>query len=92
MKQEDTKKHLLDKLPIGDVSPRFIVDERNGCIGIRDTKHPDFNKSNGLNQDMPDVVAFEMGTRIDTGKFIMWYLEPKVIKSFNNRCSILNEG
>ena len=29
---------------IASVMPRYIVDERNGCIAIRDTQHPDFNK------------------------------------------------
>ena len=88
----DSKKAETEQCTIPGVSPRFIVDERNGCIGIRDTKHQKFNESNGLNQDMPDVVAFEMGTQINTGNFITWDLRPEIIKSFNNRCTLLNEG
>ena len=87
----DSENTETKQCTIPSVSTRFIVDERNGCIGIRDTKHPDFNKSNGLNQDMPDVVAFEMGTRIDTGKFITWDLEPKLIEEFKDRCAFLND-
>lgn len=87
----ESKKAETKQCIIPSVSTRFIVDERNGCIGIRDTKHPDFNKSNGLNQDMLDVVAFEMGTRIDTGGAIIWDLEPKLIEDFKDRCALLNE-
>lgn len=75
---------------IADVMPRFIVDERNGCIAIRDTHNPEFNNSEELNQDMPDVVDFEMGTRIDTGRFITWDLDPEIIKRFRNKCHQLN--
>lgn len=75
---------------IASVMPRYIVDERNGCIAIRDTEHPDFNKSEGLNKDMPDVVYFELGTRIGTGRFITWDLDPKTIKVFKSRCDYLN--
>ena len=52
------KQHETKQCDIPVLSPRFIVDERNGCIGIRDTKHPRFNESNGLNQDIPDVSNF----------------------------------
>ena len=71
---------------------RFIVDERNGCISIRDTEHPEFNNSNGLNQDMPDIVALKTGSQINTGKFVTWDLDPEIIKDFNNRCDFLNYG
>lgn len=72
------------------VMPRFIVDERSGCIAIRDTHNPEFNNSEGLNQDMPDVVDFEMGTKINTGRFISWDLDPEIIKQFINKCNQLN--
>jgi hypothetical protein len=79
------------ELPKDSVSPRFIVDERNGCIGIRDSEHPKFEEINGLNQDMPDVVAFEMGTQINTGNFVTWDLSPEIIEEFKDRCAFLNE-
>ena len=31
-------------LHIADVMPRFFVDERAGCIAIRDRQHTDFDK------------------------------------------------
>ena len=76
---------------IADVMPRFFVDERAGCIAIRDRQHPDFDKDHqGLDADLPDVVAFEMGKQVKFGGFISWDLEPKIIKAFKNRCDILN--
>ena len=90
MSKENNTEDKDKALHIADVMPRFIVDERNGCIAIRDTHNPEFNNSEGLNQDMPDVVDFEMGTRINTGRFITWDLDPKIIKRFRNKCHRLN--
>jgi hypothetical protein len=80
-------------LNVGDATPRFFVDERIGCIAIRDREHPDFDKDHqGLDADLPDVVAFEMGKQVKFDKFISWDLDPKIIKSFKNRCDILNRN
>lgn len=76
---------------IHGVMPRFFVDERAGCIAIRDRHHPEFDEEHqGLDAELPDVVAFEMGKQVKFGGFISWDLEPKIIKAFKNRCDILN--
>ncbi len=86
----DNKNTENKQCTIPSVMPRFIVDERNGCIAIRDTHNPEFNNSEGLNGDMPDVVNFAMGEKIDTGKFITWDLAPEIIERFKNKCHRLN--
>ena len=84
------KNKTMNELNKNGITPRYIVDERNGCIAIRDTEHPKFKESGGINQDLPDVVYFEMGTKIDTGKFITWDIDPKTIRVFHSRCNYLN--
>ena len=91
LKNENLDKPQTPQLNIGAVMPRFFVDERAGCIAIRDRQHPDFDKDHqGLDADLPDVVAFEMGKQVKFDKFISWDLDPKIIKAFRNRCDILN--
>jgi hypothetical protein len=88
---ETSDKHKNGNDFIADVMPRFFIDERAGCIAIRDREHPKFDKDHkGLEAYLPDVVAFEMGKQVKLGKFISWDLEPKIIKAFKNRCDILN--
>ena len=78
---------------IHDVMPRFFVDERNGCIAIRDRQHPDFDIDHqGLDADLPDVVDFKMGEQIKFSNFITWDLAPEIISDFNSRCASLNEA
>ena len=43
--------------------PRFYVDERVGCIAVRDRTKTDPNR-NGLDPDMPDVVWWGRGTNV----------------------------
>ena len=92
MKQGTEVSENHDKaLHIDSAMPRFFVDERAGCIAIRDRENPEFDKDHqGLDADLPDVVAFEMGKQVKFDKFIGWDLEPKIIKAFKNRCDILN--
>jgi hypothetical protein len=60
-----SKNTELQQSCITDAMPRFFVDERNGCIAIRDRRHPDFDAEHqGLDADLPDVVAFKMGEQI----------------------------
>ena len=38
---------------------RYFVDERSGCVAVRDRKHPEYDPEYpGLHPDMPDVVLF----------------------------------
>ena len=71
--------------------PRYVVDERNGCIAIRDTQHPNYMKSNGLEPDMADVIEYELGTRLYIGKMMTWDLDPEIIKKFYKKCESYNE-
>jgi hypothetical protein len=50
---------------------RFIVDERTGCIAVRDTGMMDDNQ--GLHPDMEDVVAYWTGERSPIGD---WTISP----------------
>jgi hypothetical protein len=75
------------------VMPRFFVDERNGCIAIRDRQHPDFDvEHKGLDADLPDVVDFKMGEKIKFSKFVTWDLSPEVIENFKYKCNLLNKN
>ena len=74
-------------LHIADVMPRFFVDERVGCIAIRDTQHPDFDvEHQGLDSDMPCVVKFQMGNLVRNG----WELREDTVQSFKDECAFLN--
>jgi len=69
---------------------RFVVDERLGCIAIRDTQHPSFNKSNGLHEYTPDVFEFEMGDFVFKNGTPAWILSSSVVARFNEKCKTLN--
>jgi hypothetical protein len=71
--------------------PRFFVDERNGCVAIRDRtlKDPD---DNGCDADKIDVVKFATGNKTGTGKFITWNVAPRIISEFRIECALLNES
>ena len=88
-----SKNTELQQSCITAVMPRFFVDERNGCIAIRDRQHPDFDvEHQGLDADLPDVVDFKMGEQIKFSKFVTWDLAPEIISDFNSRCASLNEA
>ena len=88
-----SKNAELQQSCITAVMPRFFVDERNGCIAIRDRQHPDFDAEHqGLDADLPDVVDFKMGEQIKFSKFVTWDLAPEIISDFNSRCALLNEA
>lgn len=71
----------------GVVMPRFFLDERVGCIAIRDTQHPDYDvEHQGLDSELPDVVEFEMGKLINNE----WVVPEDVVNSFKERCRLLN--
>jgi len=50
------------------VSSRFFIDERVGCIAVRDKKHPEHNPDYpGLHNDTADVIFYAHGSRTDEG-------------------------
>jgi myo-inositol-hexaphosphate 3-phosphohydrolase len=87
----EDNKNTEKQCDIHVVMPRFFVDERNGCVAIRDRtlKDPD---DNGCDADKIDVVKFAMGDKIDTGKFITWDIDPKIVQEFRIECALLNEA
>ena len=53
------------------VSSRFFIDERVGCIAVRDKKHPEYNESYpGLHNDTADVIFYAHGSRNENGWFV----------------------
>ena len=84
------EQNLEDKdkaLHIASVMPRFFVDERVGCIAIRDTQHTDFDvEHQGLDSDMPCVVKFQMGNLVRNG----WELREDTVQRFKDECASLN--
>ena len=65
----------------------FFVDERVGCIAIRDTQHPEFDvEHQGLDSELPDVVKFEMGTLVNNE----WVVSEEITEHFKSECASLN--
>jgi len=82
-------KENQESCTIADVMPRFFVDERVGCIAIRDTQHPEFDvEHQGLDSELPDVVKFEMGTLINNE----WVVSEEMTEKFKSECASLNEA
>lgn len=85
--EESSNESLNTPLRKGVVMPRFFVDERVGCIAIRDTQHPEFDvEHQGLDSELPDVVKFEMGTLVDNE----WVVSEEIIEHFKSECASLN--
>ncbi len=87
MKKEISK---TDKTKVINCEVRFFVDERNGCVAIRDRELIDLN-DNGCDADKIDVVKFVMGDRIDKGKFITWNIDSKIVQKVRIECALLNK-
>ena len=85
---EESNKQAENKpCTIHGVMPRFFVDERVGCIAIRDTQHPEFDvEHQGLDSELPDVVRFEMGTIVNNE----WVVSDERIEHFKSECASLN--
>jgi hypothetical protein len=82
-----SNEELNPPLRKGAVMPRFFLDERVGCIAIRDTHHPEFMcEHEGLDSELPDVVEFEMGKFINNE----WVVPEDVTNSFREKCRLLN--
>jgi len=85
--EETKKQEETAQLGIGAVIPRFFVDERVGCIAIRDSHHPDFDiEHQGLDYELPCVVRFEMGKLINNE----WVVGDETIDKFRSECASLN--
>ena len=66
-----TEKDQNEALNKTDVSSRFFIDERVGCIAVRDKKHPQYDPDYpGLHNDTPDVIFYAHGSRNEDGWFI----------------------
>ena len=80
---------LNPSLRKGVVMPRFFVDERVGCIAIRDSQHPDFDvEHQGLDHELPCVVKFKLGNLVNNE----WIVSDETIEQFNSECASLNEA
>lgn len=68
---------------------RFFVDERVGCVAVRDRKHPEYDPDyNGLHCDTPDVVFYDHGTRNNDE----WTVSTRSVVQANEICKHLNES
>lgn len=71
------------------VSRRFFVDERIGCIAIRDTEHPRYDADYpGLHHDTCDVVWFRLGYKDDSG----WHIHESDRKTAEAELERLQNG
>lgn len=76
------------------VISRFFIDERVGCIAVRDRKHPEYNPDYpGLHNDTADVIFYAHGSRTDEGWTVdeRWRLKAeqvlKHLMSLGNGCN-----
>lgn len=54
-----------------EMTSRFFIDERVGCIAVRDREHPDYDpKYPGLHNDTADVIFYAHGSKNDQGWFV----------------------
>ena len=57
--------------------PRYVIDQRAGCIAVVDTHHPRYPSGQGLHRDYPEVVKFWVGRKCkkaDGYGFHAWYV------------------
>ena len=72
---------------------RFFVDERGGCVAVRDRAHPHHDPDySGLHADTCDVVLYFHGTRIprDDKAFASWTVSPMEVEKCHGICERLN--
>ncbi len=68
---------------------RFYIDERAGCIAVRDREHPYFNPEyQGLHQSNADVIFYAHGFQ----KEGVWNIHPYDIQKAKNVCEHLNRA
>ena len=87
--ENSSKENETKALSQTAVMPRFFVDERVGCIAIRDTHHPEYDvEHQGLDAELPDVVKFQMGTHVNNE----WVVSDEITEQFKTECASLNEA
>ena len=67
---------------------RYFVDERGGCIAVRDINHTDPAYS-GLHSDTEGVVRFWSGMRTTSGN---WAVPDEFKEAAYRLCSVLNKA
>lgn len=66
---------------------RFFVDQRVGCVAVRDKKHPKYDPEyNGLHSHLPDVIYFAQGEYIEKE----WSVGEMYVNKANDVCQHLN--
>jgi hypothetical protein len=71
---------------------RYIVDQRSGCVAVRDTHDPEWeNRLPGLGRDYTGVVAYWSGLHHPSGA-ARWVLSPFDVQEAERLCKYLNEN
>ena len=74
--------------PIEPVVRRFYVDERSGCVAVRE--HVDYDISPGLHQYLPDVMAYWGGEKyFDDDGMTRWRVASWQLEKANKLCESL---
>ena len=75
------------------VSSRFFIDERVGCIAVRDRKHPEYHPDYpGLHNDTADVIFYAHGSKNDEGWFVDERWRRKADEVLKHLMSLENGG
>ena len=70
---------------------RYFVDERVGCVAVRDRQHTNFHDHiQSLNADTKGVVKYWLGYIID--KKLGWTIRPEDLAEALALCDKLNAG
>lgn len=79
-------------LRVCEVITRFFVDERCGCVAVRDRLHPSYDKDyKGLSSLMEDVISYFHGVSVaDEHGCLNWEIEPRLIQKCHDICTHLN--
>lgn len=80
------------------MSERYFVDERGGCIAVRDRQHVEYDPDyQGLHPDTPSVVFYRGGQQVqhrcETCKQIThttWMMRPDDVVAAHAECERLN--
>jgi len=77
MENETSRTDESRPLTKHNVSSRFFIDERVGCIAVRDRKHPQHEPDyHGLHNDTADVIFYAHGNKNEIG----WYVDERFKK------------
>lgn len=79
--ENNDKNTPMPQSPKTAVISRFFIDERCGCIAVRDRKHPSYDETYpGLHNDTSDVIFYAYGNRNENG----WYVDERFVKKAND--------